>query len=563
MTLNVSAAPFIQAGDGDSGESVSFETSAGGPSPSSQIVGVYAALASSGSVKFQAAVRTDSGGNWLSVTPSTLQTPGGLTVEANSTGLVVGTYTGRILIQGPANTVIVPATLIIDPLPPPAQPVSPASISFAGEAGAASAKTASLTVEKGSTYTVSVQTQSGGMWLSASGSGTNIAVTASTSGLAAGSYQGTVIFTSLSSPAIQVPVTLTLLAPPAGLSVSPASLSFTALPNQAVVQSLMVTSPGGSGTFSCSVVPALLFQSEGFSMTMAAELISGCPYGDNAVTPATVQVKVSAPWPGTYSGNVILNWTGGSVTVPITLGVTGSSLLAPVLASIVNSASETPGPISPGEMITLLGTGIGPAPTGFGFDASGRVPVDLASTEVVIDGRQAPVLYASATQVNAIVPYDVGTTGTATVQVVSNGFRSETWGVPLAPAAPGVFAVGSAGVGQAAALNQDNSPNSAANPAARGSTVQFFGTGEGLTSPQNISGGVTPTTGNTTMLPVKATIGGIGAAVSYHGSAPGEAAGILQVDAVVPAGVTPGAAVPVIITVGGQPSQSGITIAVR
>jgi uncharacterized protein (TIGR03437 family) len=550
VTLVVSSAPFIVPwGDAP----VDFEAVAGGPSPSSQQVRVFAAADSSEPVQVQAAVQTDSGGNWLSVTPSSYETPGLLTAKANSTGLAAGTYTGRISVQGPANTVIVPAQLFVDPVTPP---VSPASISFTGEAGNASPKAVSLTVQQGSGYSVSVQTQSGGNWLSATGNANSFTVAANTAGLAAGTYQGTVVLTSPSRPTLQVPVTLNLLAPPARLSVSPASLSFTALPNQTVVQSLIVASPGASGVFTCTL------SSYPWQVGLSAGLSGGCSYGNTAATPAVVQVQVSAQWPGTYSGSVILQWTGGSVTVPFALGVTASSVLAPVLAGIVNSASETPGPISPGEMITLFGAGIGPAPTGFALDASGKVPVDLANTEVIIDGQAAPILYASATQVNAIVPYDAGTTGTATVQAVCNGFHLGTWTVPLAPAAPGIFTAGSTGVGQAAALNQDGSANSASNPAARGSAIQLFGTGEGQTSPANVTGGVTGS-GNSTTQPVTVTIGGIDAAVTYHGSAPGEVAGVFQVDAVVPAGVTPGPAVPVIISVGGQPSQGGIAIAVR
>jgi uncharacterized protein (TIGR03437 family) len=51
--------------------------------------------------------------------------------------------------------------------------------------------------------------------------------------------------------------------------------------------------------------------------------------------------------------------------------------------------------------------------------------------------------------------------------------------------------------------------------------------------------------------------------VTYQGSAPGEVSGVMQVNAVVPPGMTPGASVPVVIQVGSQKSQSGIAIAVR
>jgi hypothetical protein len=49
----------------------------------------------------------------------------------------------------------------------------------------------------------------------------------------------------------------------------------------------------------------------------------------------------------------------------------------------------------------------------------------------------------------------------------------------------------------------------------------------------------------------------------YAGSAPESVAGLLQVNAVVPAGVSVGSAVPVAVSVGGVASQAGVTLAVR
>ncbi|MBZ5601155.1 MAG: hypothetical protein LAO79_02500 [Acidobacteriia bacterium] len=51
--------------------------------------------------------------------------------------------------------------------------------------------------------------------------------------------------------------------------------------------------------------------------------------------------------------------------------------------------------------------------------------------------------------------------------------------------------------------------------------------------------------------------------MQYAGSAGGSIAGLLQINAVVPASVTPGAAVPILVTIGGVPSQSGVTMAVQ
>jgi uncharacterized protein (TIGR03437 family) len=51
--------------------------------------------------------------------------------------------------------------------------------------------------------------------------------------------------------------------------------------------------------------------------------------------------------------------------------------------------------------------------------------------------------------------------------------------------------------------------------------------------------------------------------VSYCGEAPGATAGLVQVNALVPASVSPGGAVPVTITIGGVASQANVTVAVK
>jgi uncharacterized protein (TIGR03437 family) len=62
-------------------------------------------------------------------------------------------------------------------------------------------------------------------------------------------------------------------------------------------------------------------------------------------------------------------------------------------------------------------------------------------------------------------------------------------------------------------------------------------------------------------LPVTVTIGGASGMPLYAGGAPGEPAGITQINVAIPAGVAAGNA-PVTISVGGATSQSGVTIAV-
>lgn len=133
----------------------------------------------------------------------------------------------------------------------------------------------------------------------------------------------------------------------------------------------------------------------------------------------------------------------------------------------------------------------------------------------------------------------------------------------MAASAPGIFALAGDGVGPAAVVNQDGTVNSAANPAAQGSIISIYATGEGQTSPADVTGSVTGTATKAPLFPVTAAIGGSDALVQYAGSAPESIAGLLQVNAVVPQGIATGAAVPVAISVGGVVSQTGITIAVK
>jgi uncharacterized protein (TIGR03437 family) len=132
----------------------------------------------------------------------------------------------------------------------------------------------------------------------------------------------------------------------------------------------------------------------------------------------------------------------------------------------------------------------------------------------------------------------------------------------VAPSAPALFTAASSGTGQAAALNQDSSANSVSNPAAAGSVIVLFGTGEGQTNPAGQDGVVANGIYPAPVQPVSVKIGGKPAQVLYAGAAPGEVAGLLQINAQIPAGVT-GNSVSVQITVGVASSQPGVTIAIR
>jgi uncharacterized protein (TIGR03437 family) len=90
--------------------------------------------------------------------------------------------------------------------------------------------------------------------------------------------------------------------------------------------------------------------------------------------------------------------------------------------------------------------------------------------------------------------------------------------------------------------------------------IVLFATGEGLTN-NPVDGQLAVAPYPAPLLPVSVTIGGIPAAVVYAGGAPGQVAGLLQLNVLVPAGVTPGDA-QVVLTVGSASTTANITVAV-
>jgi len=236
----------------------------------------------------------------------------------------------------------------------------------------------------------------------------------------------------------------------------------------------------------------------------------------------------------------------------------------PTMASIANAASLRPGTVSPGEIVTIFGYDAGPtSPASFQLDDSGNVPRTLAGTRVLFDGVPAPILYSSASQVNAVVPYEIAGEAITRVQLEYNGTLAAAWGIPVASAAPAIFTQSATGQGLAAVLNQDHSLNTASNPAARGSVIQIFATGEGQTVPPGVTGGVTGAGTKTPVAKTSVTVGGVDAPVQFVGEAPGSVSGLLQVNALVPASIIPGAAVPISISIGGVQSPDGVTISVN
>ena len=296
--------------------------------------------------------------------------------------------------------------------------------------------------------------------------------------------------------------------------------------------------------------------------------VSVSPAGDGGYYDEGTTVQVSATPPGR---NVFYSWDGDvrGTSNPASVTMNEQKLVYALFATratpfhVIGAATGNDDSIAPGQMVSIYGDNIGPAtPAGLQV-AGGRVTTSLGGVEVLFDGQAAPLTYVSANQINAIAPYAVRNRTATTVQIRLNGQTSASLSVPVIDSMPGIFTVDSTGRGQAAALNDNGTPNSLSNPARRGSILVLYATGEGVASPAVADGQVNSSVFPKPVAAVSVRIGGQPAVVHYAGAAPGFVAGVMQINVQIPAGVKFGPNVPVSVVIGNQASPSGVTVAVQ
>jgi len=236
-------------------------------------------------------------------------------------------------------------------------------------------------------------------------------------------------------------------------------------------------------------------------------------------------------------------------------------------SGVVNAASYTSGAVAPGEIVALYGAALGPAaPASLELTNPYLVANALQGVHVLFDGVPAPIIYASAGQVNVVVPYEVANQSTTSLQVEYLGAVTPPVSLPVAAAVPGLFTANASGTGPGAILNNiDYSENSAANPVALGDYLDIYLTGAGVTTPASVDGLlVTPPLPMLTPNSVTVSIGGVPCPnIAYAGAAPYLISGLTQITVQVPQGVTPGPSVPLVVTIGGVSAQTGVTVAVQ
>ena len=282
--------------------------------------------------------------------------------------------------------------------------------------------------------------------------------------------------------------------------------------------------------------------------------------------PPGLTLSSSGALVGSPTGTGTFNFTvratdaaGNSNTADFVLGV--SAFGSPNVVAIVDAANYAGNGVAPGEIVVLFGTNLGPASLLSFSVVNNGVPTALAGTRVLFDGVAASIIYTSANQVAVIVPVGVASKANVLVTVEYLGMVSAVFQVPVKAVKPALFTTDASGRGAGAILNQDNTVNTAPNPARKETVVSFYLTGAGLTSPTGVDGQIVNTVANL-VNPVSVTINGQPSVVQYAGNAPSLVPGVAQINVKLPVGTKSGPNA-IVLTIGTTQTVSEVTVFVE
>jgi uncharacterized protein (TIGR03437 family) len=358
------------------------------------------------------------------------------------------------------------------------------------------------------------------------------------------------------------PATIAALDLPTGLAINAGGQVFIA---ENVNNAIRLLTPSAAACSYSVSTTSLRPPAAGQSVTVAVTAGADCAW---TVSYLPNWITVSGPASGSGSATVTLvvasnAGAGRSATVSvagIAVDVTQvSGVLSIGAHGVVNSASYSPA-VAAGSIASIFGNFLLPVPTS---GSGSPVPTVLSGLSFQTGGFPTPLFYANASQVNAQIPWELANQTQSTIVAEGSGQITSPTALTLAVYAPGIFTTNSAGTGQGAILDSGNRLVDSTNPATPGATVlQIFCTGLGPVTNQPATGAPAPFSplAETTTKPT-VTIGGVAATVDFSGLVPGYV-GLYQVNAHVPQGSATGSAAPVVIVIGGVPSNA-VTIAVK
>jgi uncharacterized protein (TIGR03437 family) len=570
-----------------------FAVQGGGPAPPQFFSILNTGV---GQMTFNISGGTLSGGPWLSAFPFSGESDASssivpqIRVGADPGKLTAGIYYGSIQVSSSgANNSPQSVSVILNVLPPGSDIgplVQPAGLIYSGIAGGPLQSSQTILAQNTNGNSLNFHsgevTANGTPWLSALPSNgvvsqtqpVNIVVQPQSQGLAAGVHRGTLTLSFSDGSTRNVAVVLVLL--PANSSLPSAE----ARPRA-----------GGACTPS-TLVPVFTLLQDGFSIPagfpaqVSVSVIDDCA---NPMTSGNVTVGFSngdqaisliSLKNGTWAGIWTPAHSVSQITVTATAQIPEENLQGqvrvkgafqtynqpPVISggAVVNAASfASQAPLAPGSLITLFGAQLA---NGQAEASSLPLPMDLAGSSISFAGQSAPLLFANGGQINAMIPYGIAVNTPQQVVVSRSNSISVPQSVILSAAAPGIFTVNASGQGQGIIVGVQANGNQpiadSSNPVKAGQAIVIYCTGLGEVNPPVTTGAATPMSPlSRTVVPITISIGGVPANVFFAGLTPGFV-GLYQVNATVPAGVTPGSQVPVTLTGAGQTSAP-VTIAVQ
>ena len=236
-----------------------------------------------------------------------------------------------------------------------------------------------------------------------------------------------------------------------------------------------------------------------------------------------------------YSRSAIISLTTSGFTVfPWDYD---SSVAPPRIDRVLNAADYT-AQVAPGGLVSLFGSNLSPI-----NKATSEIPLPTALGEscLTVNGVAVPMIYVSAAQINAQLPYQVD--GNTTMILRTPGGVSDNYNLRILPAAPRIFMNGTAGplTGIPAVIRVKNGELvTASNPIRRNDSIVIYLAGMGNTVPAIEAGYPAPDDPvPTVVIPPVVELAGVELSVEFAGLVPGQV-GVYAVQAFVPSWVPGG-----------------------
>jgi uncharacterized protein (TIGR03437 family) len=382
------------------------------------------------------------GSTWLKVSPTMGSIPVDLTITADPTGLIPGSYAGAVTIhtEGASDNIV---SVVLGVGASGAVVASPQNLAFSYNEGGPTPAAQSLAVSS-AIAGIGLQIASADSWLSVDNSfvttPARVGVTVNASSLAPGQYHSQITITTvgISAPVLSIPVDFHV--------------------SQLSSPRISTITNGASFFYPAALAPGLIFSIFGFGLGPDSPVVPTMSGGLLPIVAAGVQVLVNGvPCPllyvsnsqinavasfavhGDTSANVVVQYLGvNSTPVPLTVNLAGPGIFsqsftgtgAASILNLDNSVNSPSNPAARGSFVAMFAAGGGqttpPGLDGSTYTAAGfnpqlpvKVQVGGIDAEVSYAGA-APGLVQGALQVNFRIPANAPTGDVPVILMVGN-----------------------------------------------------------------------------------------------------------------------------------------------